>query len=438
MTASRTTNRLDRTLSIVRRGRHLSLAHVLLASVALFLVTAGFAGGLAVERFVIGHDGPGGPLDAAMTVIENDYYYRPTDEAGRATMESGMEQGAMSGALSSLDDQYTRYLGPDDSRDASADLSGIDGGVGIEVRWEQGVAVIWNVVERSPAANAGIQRGDVLTRVDGAEPANGDTAALERMLRGDVGSNVSLEIVNPESGSARTYDLVREEVIVPQVVYHPLPDTTYAVIAISIFGDQTTSQLDAALAQAKSDGVTGLVLDLRGNGGGWVRSAQETLGRFLSVDVGPAFYEDATPGPGEDMAVPIIAPANGSVSRLPVVVLVDGSTASAAEIVAGSLKDYDRAIVVGEQTFGKGSVQRIYEFSDASTMRVTVAEWFTPSKGRIQGRGIAPDIAVDNGAHPTTDYVLGAAIDCLNTGRTRPSMLTATPATGTPAATPAG
>jgi carboxyl-terminal processing protease len=177
-----------------------------------------------------------------------------------------------------------------------------------------------------------------------------------------------------------------------------------------------------------------MVLDLRGNGGGWVESARATLGRFLDPSLGPAMYEDATPGPGGMEALPIEAGDGIEQLDLPMVVLVDGGTASSAEIVAGTLRDYDRAMIIGEPTFGKGSVQRIFGFSDGSTLRVTVAEWFTPSRGRIQDEGIQPDLEISASLDNTRDDpVMSTALRVLDSGKSRPSDLLVP---GTPAASP--
>src|SRR5690606_20413924 len=153
--------------------------------------------------------------------------------------------------------------------------------------------------------------------------------------------------------------------------------TDYAWLRITIFGDSTIPELDAAIAEIRARGSTGVILDLRGNTGGWVNVARQSLGRFLDPSVGPAMFEDTT-NDGKMVPMPIEAAEGVVPLDLPMVVLIEGGTASAAEIVAGSLRDYQRATLVGQKTFGKGSVQRIYEFSDGSTLRVTVAEWFTP------------------------------------------------------------
>ena len=243
-------------------------------------------------------------------------------------------------------------------------------------------------------------------------------------LRGPVDSEVVLTIMRPGTEGPVDVAITREAIIVHPVAWEMIEGTSYMQISIDIFGDRTTQELDQALAEAEANGATGIVLDLRGNGGGWVTSAQETIGRFLDASVGPAMYEDTSPTRGGETPLDII---NGDAppTDLPLIVLVDENTASAAEIVAGSLRDYDRALVIGAPTFGKGSVQRIFDFADGASLRVTVAEWFTPSKGRIQDEGIRPDVLLTTAPNGSSDGdpFLSAATSFLNNGMTKPTDL---------------
>jgi len=234
------------------------------------------------------------------------------------------------------------------------------------------------------------------------------------LLKGPAGEKVSLSM---QRGDADPYtlDVERRDIPVPVVTYKLDKANKLAVISIIVFGDKTASELDAALQAARKDGVEGIVLDLRNNGGGWVQSAQETIGRFISADAGAALYEDFDPNvDGDEIEQPII---NGDVTAydLPMVVLVNNGTASAAEIVAGALQDYVRATIVGETTFGKGSVQRVHEFDDGSSFRLTFAHWLTPDKHAINKVGIEPDFEV--AATPDNekgDAQFDAAVQILN------------------------
>lgn len=245
----------------------------------------------------------------------------------------------------------------------------------------------------SPADEAGIRPGDVILRIDGtAVQGLTDSEALE-LLKGPAGETVALDLQRKD-GSLLSLEIERRKIPVPMVTYTRDEGANIGVIRIVVFGDKTAAELDAAIEAAKTDAVDGIILDLRNNGGGWVQSAQETIGRFVPADRGPALYEDFDPGvEGDEIAQPIIA-GDAPVVDLPMVVLVNNGTASAAEIVAGALRDYERATIVGETTFGKGSVQRVHEFDDGSSFRLTFAHWLTPKKHGIDKAGIEPDFAV--------------------------------------------
>jgi carboxyl-terminal processing protease len=400
--------------------------HIRMVAVVLLLLVTGLAGGMVLERYVVqgatSSERSFPDLEAVAGVIDESYYYRPTSEEERERLDRQMEQQAIIGALSSLDDEYTRYLEPDLSATALEDLEGRYGGTGVDVVIDEGVVVVANVVADSPADEAGIQRGDVIERIDNQPVDPGNFDGIVRQLRGEVGTSVALSLTRPETGEALELELVREEIVVPPVTLRMIDGTSIGWLRITIFGNDTLAEVEDAIRTLEQQGATGIILDLRGNSGGWVTSAQGVLGRFLNPDMGPALYEDTSPDAGEEIPLPILRDENSPFSDLPMVVLVDRGTASAAEIVAGALKDYGRAVVVGEQTYGKGSVQRIFSFDDGATLRVTVAEWFTPSMGRIQQQGIQPDIEVTAEEHASTggDPALGRAVAMLQSGDVHP------------------
>jgi len=420
----------------------MSMTHFYVRMTGLFLLVlmVGVAGGLLLGRVTssadAGADTAFNDLDAVTGVLTENYYYRPTDEAGQDEFVDVLEQQAISGMLTSLNDDYTRYLLPAEAQVAEEQLQGEYGGIGVTLQEVDGVVSVARVGPDTPASRAGVRAGDVVERID-SRPVSSFTESLHGIdLRGPVGSTVVLTVIHYPAGMSTEITLEREAIIVHPAAWEIIPDTNYMRIEIDIFGDRTTQELDQALAEAQAADVVGIVLDLRGNGGGWVLSAQETIGRFLGEDVGPALYEDTAPARGGETPLPIV---NGDVppTDLPLIVLVDGNTASAAEIVAGSLRDYNRALVVGEETFGKGSVQRIFDFQDGASLRVTVAEWFTPSMGRIQDDGIRPDVLLTTGENASSagDPFVTAATSFLDTGRSRPTDLAQI--TTPPAATPA-
>lgn len=417
-------------------------ATVRLFALGLLLLLTGLTGGMVLERHVLqgGATGAGtfADLQAAATVIDDNYYYLPTDPEARATLTSDMEEEAITGALSALGDSYTRYLPPDESATAEEDLEGRYGGIGVDLAFGEDIVMVANVIPDTPADDAGIRRGDVVEVIDGESVRGVDPNQVIRMLRGEIGAEVAVTLVRPDGGEVLDLQLVLEEIVVPPVTLRFIEGTDVAWLRIAIFGDETVAEVDDALRQIDEAGSTGIILDLRGNGGGWVESARATLGRFLDPSVGPAMYEDGTPGPGGLEPMPIVGADDSAPVDLPVVVLVDGGTASSAEIVAGALRDYDRAMVIGEPTFGKGSVQRIFGFSNGASMRVTVAEWFTPSRGRIQDEGIIPDLQITASVHgEADDPVITTAVRMLQNGQSRPSDLRDAGPVASPQASPA-
>lgn len=414
--------------------RGLSMTHFYVRMTGLFLLVllVGVAGGLLVGRATYGEEANANSsfndLDAVTGVLTDNYYYRPTDDVDEEHFVDSLEQNAISGMLTSLNDDYTRYLLPADAQVAEEHLTGEYGGIGVTLQEVDGLVSVARVGPNTPASRAGIKAGDLVERID-SRPVSSIAEELDGIdLRGPVGSTIVLTVVHHPAGMSTEVVLEREAIIVHPVAWEMIPETNYMRIKIDIFGDRTTQELDQAIAEAEANDAKGIVLDLRGNGGGWVLSAQETVGRFLSGDVGPAMYEDVSPERGGETALPIVN-SETPPTDLPLIVLVDGNTASAAEIVAGSLRDYDRALVVGEQTFGKGSVQRIFDFQDGASLRVTVAEWFTPSKGRIQDDGIRPDVLLTTGenASGTGDPFVTAATSFLNSGKSRPTDLALIP-----------
>lgn len=422
------------------RADGFSFAHYVARMTALFMLilVAGFGAGLIVERNVLDASSDRSSFDdleAVSTLIEGNYYYRPTESESREGFSQSLEQYAIGGMLASLDDEYTRYLMPDAAQVASDELQGEYGGVGVELTLRETDLIIDRISPESPAARAGVRAGEVVLRIDNRPVRAGSDSVPTGDLRGPIGSSVTLTLGDASGERGRNIVLEREAIVVHPVSFAMIEGTSHAWIKIDIFGDRTVMELDQSLASANERNATGIILDLRGNGGGWVTSAQETIGRFIDADAGPALYEDVSPGRGGEVGLPILNPENGP-SSLPLIVLVDRGTASAAEIVAGSLRDYDRALVIGEDTFGKGSVQRIFDFQDGASLRVTVAEWFTPSKGRIQDEGIQPDLVVsaEGATAPEIDPFLQSASTLLERGVNRPTDLAKTsPASATPA-----
>jgi carboxyl-terminal processing protease len=382
-------------------GRDPLITGLIFLTVVLAILVS-FLGGIWAERNLNGSGS--GPLDAdrlneVAGLLDAEYYRGPLDEAARASFDDRLEQSALVGLASGAGDPYTSYLPPDTAAPLTEQLSGQYGGIGVTVQQRDGRLVIVQVLPDGPAEAAGVRPDDVLLSVDGTDLAGATTADAGALIRGEVGTTVSLALSRTLTGEQLTVPVERRQLDAPVVVYSLDPATGIARFSVSGFTGVTTRQLDQALAQARTDGAAGLILDLRGNGGGSVTAAQEMIGRFVPAQSGPALYETVGRAGDSDQvsSLPIIAP-DGGVSDLPLVVLVDGGTASAAEIVAASLRDYGRATVIGSPSFGKGSVQRVHTFNDDAILKVTIAEWLTPDHQRLDGVGVSLDVEVAAGS----------------------------------------
>lgn len=321
-----------------------------------------------------------------------------------------MEYAAIRGYLGELNDPYTFFIDPPVAQSESDVLAGQYGGIGVQVKInEQGLFLLYPFRD-GPALAAGIEDGDILLAVDDVPIQAGERLdVIDRMLRGEVGAErgVTVTVQKPEDDQTRDYFIEFAVVTVPSVVWRPLAEEpSFGYIQIIRFTSRTPDELREALTDLGSQGVIALVLDLRNNAGGLLQESVEVASEFL--DSGTVFYERTSAGETET-----IASQGGSGLEKPLVVLVNSGTASAAELVAGAIRDRERGILIGQQTYGKGSVQLIFRLSDGSSIHITSAEWLTPAKTPLDGSGLAPDISMipaDDGR----DVELGEAVRYLS------------------------
>ena len=314
---------------------------------------------------------------------------------------TAMQRAAMAAMVAALDDPYSTYLAPEEERWLRTQVSGTYVGIGVELDLRDGVPTVITAIDDSPAMEAGILPGDEILEVDGRPTEGIGAAGLEQLLPGQPGSVAKIRLRRPD-GSERTVDVVRRTVETKSVKgilrdadgwRHVLdPDRRIAYVRIARFTERTLAELDAALAALRADGLSGLVLDLRGNGGGSLDAAVGTVDRFLSDGAIVSTRGRGTRGRTWDAT-----PSRDDVV-LPVVVLVNQGSASASEVVAGALRDHGRGKVIGTRTYGKGSVQEIVPLPDgAGTVKLTTARYYLPS-GRTVSRepgspkwGVEPD-----------------------------------------------
>jgi carboxyl-terminal processing protease len=308
--------------------------------------------------------------------------------------------GALKGMLSTLD-PHSEFMEPVKYDDLKKDTQGEFGGVGIVVSMKDNYLTVVAPMEDTPGFKAGIVSGDRIIKIDGKSTEKFGLQDAVKKLRGEPGSEVSLTILRPSSGVVKDYKLARAQIKVGTVKdingrqEYPLGENKTGYVRLTQFGEETAGDLEVALKKLEAKGMDSLVLDLRNNPGGLLDQAVKVSEKFLPRGQ----LVVSTEGRDATQKSTYHAMGGYKLNNLPVVVLVNSGSASASEIVAGCLQDATalgvcRAIVVGEQTFGKGSVQSILPLQDGSALRLTTAKYYTPSHKVIHERGITPDINV--------------------------------------------
>lgn len=316
----------------------------------------------------------------AWNILERDFYGEgPTDQ--RRTY------GAIKGLTQEYNDPYTYFIEPQPRQREKEELSGEFGGIGAWIYEGEDGAIRLNPMPGRPAEVAGLMKDDIIRAVDG-EAISPETTRdnVVDMIRGPIGEPVALTVFRESTGEELTVEVMRDRIETPTVEWRMLeqdPQTGY--IAIRLFGERTAGELDRALQELDEQGARQLVVDLRHNTGGLLQASVDVTSRFLNDGV--VLFERRNDGSETTYRVEKVDRA----PDWPMVALVDGATASAAEIMAGALQDRGRAALFGEKTFGKGSVQFVHDLSDGSSIHVTVAHWLTPNGHEINGIGLSPD-----------------------------------------------
>jgi carboxyl-terminal processing protease len=309
--------------------------------------------------------------------------------AGDLPGEQQLTYAAIRGVLSEVGDPYTVLVDPVPHQQQTEQLQGHYGGIGVTLSRDEDGAVRLDPLAGSPAAQAGVQLDDVLLAVDRVPVSTTEAIdAIAERLHGEVGTEVRLTV---RRGARPPFEIaaVRAEIAIPSVTARVMrEDPTVGYLQIAFFSATTGEEVKQAVQALRAQGATRLIVDLRNNNGGLVQSAVDVASQFL--DKGVVLYE-VTRG-NVDTFYPV--QPGGVATDLPLIVLVNGSTASAAEAVAGALQDSGRARLVGDHTYGKGSVQLVHQLSDGSSLHVTAARWLTPKRRSIDGRGLTPDVAI--------------------------------------------
>lgn len=324
----------------------------------------------------------------AVQLIRQDYV------DSKKTSYHDLIYAAMKGMLASLD-PHSQFMDPDDFKDMQDDTRSRFNGLGIEVSVKSNLLTVITAIEDTPAAKAGIISGDQILRINGASTEKMELQDAVNVLRGAPGQKVTLTILRPSTREIKDYPLDRAEIKVESVKGARLLDPEFGgafkigYVRLVQFNEPTADELEKAIDELQKQGMQALVLDLRNNPGGLLNSAVDVCGQFLPPNTTVVSTQGRVPSQQTDYATSSVAKQR---PRFPMAVLVNEGSASGAEIVAGALKDLHRAVLVGETTFGKGSVQNVMQLPDGSALRFTTAKYYTPSKQVINANGVTPNI----------------------------------------------
>jgi carboxyl-terminal processing protease len=298
--------------------------------------------------------------------------------------------GAVNGMLASLD-PHSSFMPPDVYKELKIDTSGEFGGLGIEITIRDGILTVVSPIEGTPADRAGLQAGDMIIKIEDRFTKDMSIMEAVKLMRGRKGTKIKISVMRESFTKPMEFEMVREIIKVKSVKARTLEDN-FGYVRIAQFQERTQRDLSKALADLKGQNkgdLAGLVLDLRNNPGGLLDQAVEVSDTFL--EQGLIVY---TEGREEGSQMSFSAHGPGTEPDYPIVILINGGSASASEIVAGALQDNGRAVILGTQSFGKGSVQTIIPMNDDTGLRLTTARYFTPNGTSIQAKGIVPDILV--------------------------------------------
>jgi carboxyl-terminal processing protease len=367
------------------RSLKIAIATVL----ALTLAVASFAGGVLFERLT--------PLDVPFPDIERDRssVVEAVEQVedildGRAlepTPDTSMTAGAIRGMLDSLDDSYAAYFDERHYEYFAEQTEGEFYGIGVTITDRDGEVVVVSPIEGTPAAEAGLEADDVIVSVDGVTPEEWDTSQAVQLIRGPEGTDVTLGIRRSGTEGILEFTITRAQIDIPNTTSE-LRAGDVGYIRLMTFNTKSEDDLRDAVEALEAEGARSLVLDLRDNPGGLLDSAVEVASLF--IDEGLVVTVEAREGPVEEHRA-----TGRSVTDLSLVVLVNEYSASASEIVAGALRDHERATLVGETTFGKGSVQTVEEIRAGGAIKFTIAHYLTPNGDRINKVGLGPDVRVE-------------------------------------------
>lgn len=346
------------------------------------------------------------PFWETWDIVHDEFVDQPIDDVA-------LMRGAIRGMLEALGDKHTAYMDPEQYRVSQMPMDGEYEGIGAWVDITGDYLEIISPMEGSPAEKAGIKAGDTIIKVDGEDQTGVDGNLVLRKVLGPAGTQVTLTVMREGQEEPIDITITRAKIMVPSVT-HKMLENDIAYIQLSTYGEKTTDELKEALKDLMAQNPKGMILDLRNNGGGYLKTAIEVVSQF--VPKGVVMYEVYGNGQKDSYE----ALSGGLATEIPLVVLVNEGTASASEITAGAIQDFGRGQLVGVTTYGKGSVQQVIPLQgENGVVRVTIARWLTPKERQIHEIGLTPDVVVEltkEDIEADRDPQLEKAIEILTNG----------------------
>lgn len=297
--------------------------------------------------------------------------------------------GAIRGMVGALEDPYSGFMSPEETEDFGTDMEGSFEGIGAELGMKDGVLTIIAPIEGMPAEKAGLRAGDKIIKINADVASDMTIDKAVKKIRGKKGTDVSLTILRGDEAVTREIIITRGRIEIKSAIYEK-KDDGIAYIKIKKFADDTSKEFNKTVSMAIADNTKGIILDLRNNPGGFLNISVDMISKF--VPKGEVVVWEQR---GDGRMTSYKAGGGNSLSGVPTVILINEGSASASEIMAGALRDINKAILIGKKSFGKGSVQQLEPLHDGSSLRITIAKWLTPLKKSIHEVGLDPDIEVD-------------------------------------------
>lgn len=361
------------------------------------MLALGFGGGVFFQKSrstpalvaQISNTEVGKPNDVDFRMFWNVWSLLQTNYVDKGKLDSQkMLYGAIDGLVKSVGDPYTSFFPPKESEQFAQQIKGAFGGVGIELGQRDGVLTVIAPIKDSPAERAGILAGDKIYKIDGKSTEGMDVSGAVDIIRGEQGTAVTLTIVRESLKEPKDFKLLRDTIKIPAVAWKML-DNNIAYVQVFVFNQNVDSEFKKAATEIAGSSAKRIILDLRNNPGGLLDSAVDLSGFFLDKDKVVTIQREGT---GKETIYR--TQRNAIIKDYPLVVIVNKGSASASEILAGALRDNRGATIVGETSFGKGSVQDIFPLDKGSSIKITFAKWFTPNGTSINENGIKPDVEV--------------------------------------------